>query len=510
MDSGSRDVRVLVVEDDRVVLRLLERALRRETDAVTACTDASAAAAAVAAGAVDAAAVDINLPDGSGLDVIRDIRARHPAAGIVAVTGHVGVDVAVRSMQAGADDFLAKPFEIDVLWHMLNKAAESRRGKIEAERAAAYRVLAYTDTLTGAPNRRFLDERLLAELEAASASGHPLSVAYLDIDNFKLLNDFAGHDQGDVLLKACTETLRAELPGSAVFGRFGGDEFVVLFPGMSAADVAAVAINIRSAVAGFTVQGAAFPIAARLSVGVAEWDGRAEPRALVAEAERQMYVDKSTATFGLDRVDIEGPGAAVAIEQFRTLRGLVKAIDRRDAYTRFHSDHATNMALEVGHRIGLPESGITAIAVGGPIHDLGKLVVPDEILRKPGPLTREERRSMEDHPVIGAVIAAAITDIAEVVDLVRHHHERFDGKGYPAGLRQDQADTAVRLFAIADAFSAMTTDRPYRRALSHEVALQEIRAGLGTQFDPDIGEEFLAAAAARVEGFVQGGLEAAG
>lgn len=511
MGFARRDLRVLVVEDDRVVLRLLARALRRETDAVTACLDATAAAAAVASEAFDAAAIDLNLPDGSGLDIIRDIRARHPAAGIVAVTGHVGVDVAVQSMQAGADDFLTKPFEIDLLWHILNKAEESRRGKIEAERATAYRVLAYTDTLTGVPNRRFIDESLSSELERAAETGQPLTVAYFDIDNFKLLNDFAGHVQGDLVLQACAETLRAELPESAIFGRFGGDEFVALFPGTDLAEATGTARRVSSAVAAFTVRGTAFPIATRLSVGVAEWDRRADPRALLAEAEGQMYVDKSVATFAMDNAAPQVYTSPIAMEQFRTLRGLVKAIDRRDAYTRFHSDHATGMALEVGRRIGLPERDLIAIVIGGPIHDLGKLVVPDEILRKPGPLTREERRSMEDHPVVGAIIAAAVTDVAEVVDLIRHHHERFDGSGYPAGLRHQQAEARVRLFALADAFSAMITDRPYRRALPWEVALNEIRQGLGTQFDPDIGREFLDVAANGRDAFRgPDGLEAAG
>ncbi len=499
MASDIRGPRVLVVEDDALLRRLVVRALQIKTDSVVPCADATAARAALGDGPFDAAAVDINLPDGSGLEVIERIRSLNPEAGIVAVTGHVGVDVAVRSMKAGADDFLTKPFEVEVLWHIIKKSVGSRMGRIEAERASAYRELAYTDALTGAPNRRFIDERLSDELDRAGETGQSVSVAYLDIDNFKLLNDFAGHDQGDLVLKECVKVLREEIVAPAAFARFGGDEFVVVFPNGSDSQVTSCIERVRASVSHFVVAGTAFPIAPRMSVGIAGWDGTSSPRSLIAEAERRMYIDKSIATF-----PVSGPGSALLaspgwIERFRTLRGLVKAIDRRDAYTRFHSDHATSIALEVGRRAGLPEANLMSICIAGPIHDLGKLVVPDEILQKPGRLNREERRSMQDHPAMGAVIAAAVTDLSDVVSLIRHHHERFDGNGYPGGLRAEEVDAPIRLFSIADAYSAMVTDRPYRQALTREAAIQEVEDGLGSQFDPDLGREFIKAALERVD-----------
>jgi HD-GYP domain-containing protein (c-di-GMP phosphodiesterase class II) len=141
--------------------------------------------------------------------------------------------------------------------------------------------------------------------------------------------------------------------------------------------------------------------------------------------------------------------------------------------------------------IDLGEDQVSAITIGGPIHDLGKIVVPDEILRKPGPLTSFERKTMEEHPVMGAAITAAVTDYNTVVDLVRHHHERFDGAGYPAGLQGESITLTTRLFSIADAYSAMTTDRPYRKGLTAGQAMEQLVRGRGTQFDPDLAMEFL-------------------
>jgi HD-GYP domain-containing protein (c-di-GMP phosphodiesterase class II) len=180
-----------------------------------------------------------------------------------------------------------------------------------------------------------------------------------------------------------------------------------------------------------------------------------------------------------------------SVANLKALRGLVLAIDRRDAYTRFHSDHATNLSLRVAARLGFSQAERNAIVLGGPVHDLGKIAVPDDILRKPGPLTSEERRTMEQHPVMGAAITAAVMDQDAVVDLVRHHHERFDGNGYPGGLTAHGIRLTTRLFSISDAYSAMTTDRPYRKGLPMEQAIEELQRGAGSQFDPDLIEPYI-------------------
>jgi HD-GYP domain-containing protein (c-di-GMP phosphodiesterase class II) len=228
----------------------------------------------------------------------------------------------------------------------------------------------------------------------------------------------------------------------------------------------------------------------RISCGLATFHGYETPRQLIGEAEDQMYLDKTVApVVKTYETSLSSPGL-VKLSTLKALRNLVRAIDRRDSYTRYHSDHATQAALRFMNHIRLPQDQVAAVSIGGPIHDLGKIVVPDEILRKPGPLTASERRTMEEHPVIGAAMAAAVTDFEIVVDMVRHHHERFDGNGYPGGLRGQEISYSTRIFSVADAFSAMTTDRPYRRTMTLDQAVAEIRAGAGTQFDPDIAPEF--------------------
>ena len=484
---------VLVVEDDPTLARLVQMVLSRFTEHISVVRNGRDAIDAVDAGDFDAIACDISLPDMSGLEVIAQLRRREPACGIVAVTGFVDVDVAVQSMKAGADDFLGKPFDPEILWHMLNKAADSRARHIEADQATVYRQLAYTDALTGAPNRRFIDEFLVDAVERAQREGQPLSVAYIDIDNFKLLNDFVGHDSGDEILCAVANALRDNVTEPAAYARFGGDEFVAVFPGLRAEQAERVVERVRRVVSRLEVANEArVPLPTRLSCGIASFTGTESPRQLVREAEDQMYLDKSMtpsingAPFGAQPMD-----ALMKVTNLKALRNLVKAIDRRDSYTRYHSDHATQLAVTLGRELGLGEEYMTALIIGGPIHDLGKIVVPDEVLRKPGPLTPEERRTMEEHPMMGAAITAAVTDYDTVVNLVRHHHERFDGSGYPQGIARDEIWLPTRLFTLCDAYSAMTTDRPYRKRLTVDQAYSEIEQGCGTQFDPDLGASFL-------------------
>ena len=493
MHAGRDPLHVLVIEDDPALGRLIQLVLSQYTGHVTVVRTGQAALAELAKDAFDAVASDISLPDVSGIDVIARARGLAPSAGIVAITGFVDVDVAVRSMKAGADDFLGKPFDADILWHMLNKAIDSRARRIEAEQAAVYRQLAYTDALTGCPNRRFIDEFVVDAVERSRREGWPLVAAYLDIDNFKLLNDFVGHEQGDRILRSVVDALTRHVHEPAVFGRFGGDEFVAVFPSATEQQARVILERVRASVAKIeVVNGSHMTLPTRISLGLAPYRGFETPRDLIAEAEDQMYLDKSVSpAVGSGHAEGTMPDALLKVTNLKALRNLVKAIDRRDSYTRFHSDHATQLALKVGRRIGLSEDQINAIAIGGPIHDLGKIVVPDEILRKPGTLTADERRTMEEHPVMGAAITAAVTDHDAVVDLVRHHHERFDGDGYPGRLRGNAIAFSTRVFTLADAYSAMTTDRPYRKGLTVEQAVDQILEGRATQFDPDLAVEFV-------------------
>ena len=182
---------------------------------------------------------------------------------------------------------------------------------------------------------------------------------------------------------------------------------------------------------------------------------------------------------------------------FSILDAMVTAVDNKDSYTRRHSEDVTEYALWIAEELGVSTETQRVIRTGGLLHDVGKITVPDEILRKPGRLTPEEFEIMQRHPRMGALIVGAIPGMESILDAVRSHHERWDGKGYPDGTAGEETPLLGRLLAVADAFSAMTTDRPYRKGLEWEFALHEIKANIGTQFDPEMAEAFLRAARKR-------------
>jgi HD domain-containing protein/GAF domain-containing protein len=165
---------------------------------------------------------------------------------------------------------------------------------------------------------------------------------------------------------------------------------------------------------------------------------------------------------------------------------LARAVDMRDAYTARHSMQVVDLARRVGERLGLPSEALVELELASRLHDIGKIGVPDAILRKPGPLTREEWSLMRLHPVWGARVLGDIPRLGAVSEIVRAHHERWDGRGYPDGLRGEAIPLASRVIAACDAFHAMIADRPYRAALGADIALREISAGAGTQFDPAV------------------------
>ena len=176
---------------------------------------------------------------------------------------------------------------------------------------------------------------------------------------------------------------------------------------------------------------------------------------------------------------------------FSVLEGLANAVDAKDHYTRIHSEQVAHHALRLAESLGLTAEQKRMLRVASLLHDVGKIGIPDRILRKPGALNQEGRGVISQHPLLGEMIIREVPHLSDMIDAVRHHHERYDGKGYPRGLQGEKIPFLSRLIAVADAYSAMTLDRPYRSALSREEAIAELRRCAGTQLDPDLVSAFI-------------------
>ena len=357
------------------------------------------------------------------------------------------------------------------------------------------KALGEIDSLSGLYNRRRSLEQL--ELEAARARRYQgtFSLLIADVDNFKLFNDTYGHPVGDEIIKRVAGLLQHKSRSSDFVGRFGGDEFILILPETYRAGAATVADHMRAALGSFPYiapDGASIPL--RMSFGAASFpeDGQ-EAAGLIAVADANLYESKR---WGGDKVTVRKEpvsGEAVDSGAFSTLDALVSAVDNKDHYTRRHSAQVAEHTAAIAGSLGFSRQRREALHVASLLHDVGKIALPDRILRKPGALTPEEAEAVKQHSLIGSMmISQHLPDLTEVREAVVSHHERWDGIGYPARLSGPDIPLLGRILAVADAYSAMTTDRPYRAALKIQEAVAELAKGSGTQFDPEVVRVFVA------------------
>lgn len=363
------------------------------------------------------------------------------------------------------------------------------------QRATALRLQVDVDALTGAFNHRYIQGRLAREIAGAAQHQDDVGFLYIDVDGFKLFNDTYGHQLGDVILRRVAAHLLRVCPPSGAVGRMGGDEFTMVLPRMSRTELPAVAEFVRAGIEAMDLRrdnGA--PVALTVSVGLAAFpaDGRTAHE-LVGAADASLYRAKNrggnavgAATETADRV-----GIAAGDPMLGALESLAVAVEHKDQNTAKHTDDVAQLSTRIAAALGVDERGAYQLRIGAILHDVGKIGVPDGILRKPGPLSSEEQRVMRRHAEIGYLMLKEIGGLREALDIVLHHHERYDGTGYPHGLRGSEIPLLTRIVTVADAFTAMTNDRPYRQRLAVAVALAELEKGSGSQFDPQVVEALL-------------------
>jgi diguanylate cyclase (GGDEF)-like protein len=417
------------------------------------------------------------------------IVSRLPLAAPAAVAGIAVTGIAIwaalglnrPSLLAAA--ILGPLVSVVLCWRSLAALAESAR-------------LATTDRLTGLGNDRGFGEQLERDLERARAAGDPLTLCILDVDDFKEVNDRYGHPVGDEVLLRVAACLTH---GSRAF-RIGGDEFALVLPGLGEASGRAIAEEVieRIADSSYVHHGGV-----TASAGIASFPTQGTDSSdLIRRADAALYRAKADGKNCVRsrRSDGEGPeltGQDLRAGLRRTALALARAVSERAAATGPRIP-VPDLAARVARQMGLDPEEAELIRVAGGLNDIGKLALPDDILAKPGPLDPSERRTVEQHPQIGYRILSSL-GVDPVATWVLHHHERWDGHGYPARLSGDQIPLGSRILFVADAYEAMTADQAWRRAMTPSAAIAELERCAGTQFDPDV----VAAFAAEVRGPVR-------
>lgn len=365
---------------------------------------------------------------------------------------------------------------------------------------------AYNDVKTGLLTARRFTELLGEDLTKAERSSRPTAVAMADLDLLRNINNTHGHLVGDRALQAAAQAIKRCLRPGDIAGRLGGEEFALLLPATSPDEAFALAERIREEVQGeaMPLPDEAEPLRVTMSLGVAAFpEPCAEPWKLLHHADMAVYRSKlagrnrtSAAIPSLDEARF--PGGSYR----ETLESLAFALDARGSGMDGRTPRVTALALALAAEIGIAEGSQewNDLERASLLHDVGKFAVPSSILYKATSLSQEEWQEMKRHPEIGWSMLRQVESLEGAAEIVRAHHERYDGGGYPRGLRGNEIPRGARIFAVADALDAITSDRPYRDARSHAVAVEEIMANNGSQFDPQV-----VAALLRVLGYERSG-----
>ena len=331
----------------------------------------------------------------------------------------------------------------------------------------------FHDQLTDLYNRHYLIEEMK---RLQKGRFFPLGIIFCDVDNMKLVNDTLGHEFGDKLLKTLANIMKECFRKNDMIARYGGDEFVILQPNTSEKDVFNSVTRFRLTIKKYNEENTELPI--HVSIGYIVSNNNDQPvKTLLASADNLMYQEK-----------IGKKQKAKGIFQ---LEGLLKAMEARDYMTEAHGERMGARISGICKNFELSKATEHNVFLLACFHDIGKIGIPDKILFKPGPLNDMEWEKMKDHSRIGYRIAKSTPELSHISDWILHHHEKYDGTGYPAGLKENDIPLACRIVAIVDAYDAMVSDRIYRKGMSHKTALEELKDESGKQFDPWLVDKFI-------------------
>jgi len=385
----------------------------------------------------------------------------------------------------------------DSLAILANQAAIALQNARLHERAVR---LASVDGLTELLNHRAFQTRLGEEVARVQRSGHSLALLMIDVDDFGQVNNRFGHQVGDAALAAIANAFRRSIRSGDIAARYGGDEFAAILPDTDIDEAAAIAERMCATISSLPVIEHGVTVRVRASIGVAALPAHADSReSLIRAADRAAYAAKRAGKGRVARPedgesvpDYDATAIAAELQHanLATVAALAAAVDAKDPYTQGHSQRVSAYAGILARCMHFSEDMVARTELAGLLHDVGKIGVPDAILVKPASLTAQEYTTIMHHSLIGERVLSSVPFLQDVLPAVRHHHERWDGAGYPDQLSGDSIPIEAAILAVADTLDAITSTRIYRPAIPWDEARERILEGKGTQFHPGVVAAF--------------------
>lgn len=371
--------------------------------------------------------------------------------------------------------------------------------KTESNHIERLQNLANEDGLTGVYNHRFFHETLREKLISRKEDNNPISLIFMDIDHFKHYNDLYGHQKGDQVLKIIGSLLKEIIDKDGIVARYGGEEFAVILPGISEQDAIKIAENIRYRIQETYFEGEENQPKGKLtaSIGISTFPDKAKNDVeLIKCADDALYRAKF---FNKNRVetyhsildelkeDIEDKH----IDLVTSIKTLISVINAKDRYTYGHVERVVIYSRLLADKLKLSIEDKKKLVYGAYMHDIGKINIAEEVLNKKMPLNNDEWQILKQHPANGVEIIKPVESLSYIAPLILHHHERYDGKGYPENLKGEDIPYLARILTVVDSFDAMTSNRPYSKIKNHSEAIEELKKCRGSQFDPVITNAFI-------------------
>ncbi|MDY6227491.1 MAG: diguanylate cyclase [Clostridium sp.] len=371
--------------------------------------------------------------------------------------------------------------------------------KIEGEHINKLEELVNKDGLTRVYNHRYFHDTLKEKVALSKKSNKPISMIFVDIDYFKHYNDLNGHQMGDEVLRIIGEILKENLRENDIAARYGGEEFGIILPDTEEKEAVLIADNIRKIIETTKFEGEENQPNGLLTVsmGISVYPDKAKDDiTLIKSADDALYRAKffmknrvETYTSILDEISADIDEGD--IELVASIKTLISVINAKDRYTYGHSERVVLYCRLLAEKLNLNEEDKKTLIYSAYMHDIGKINISKEILTKSMPLTDEEWESLKKHPEDGIEIIKPVKSLENVIPIILHHHERYNGSGYPSNLKGEEIPYLSRVLCVVDSFDAMTSNRPYNARKTYEQAIEEMRKYSGVQFDPEISAKFI-------------------